>query len=184
MLSLFIKSTCDLIVYLMSNYIPREMKVQSEHTRQKLFSIKTPFLFRVLVFVCLVLGWKLNPVVSAVYSPEFYAGRRTCPSPCVTISFMSIFLLLICFVLQFLRHLNFLPPQHPTPLILTFITSLFPFFFRATCNWAKSVFSPRSMLSRTNATTNCHLCYKTSTFCKPLKQSSVQAFLPFTSPES
>ncbi|XP_059204366.1 RNA binding protein fox-1 homolog 1 isoform X3 [Centropristis striata] len=31
-------------------------------------------------------GWKLNPVVSAVYSPEFYAGRRTCPSPSVTIS--------------------------------------------------------------------------------------------------
>uniref|UniRef100_A0A3Q3IJ65 RRM domain-containing protein n=1 Tax=Monopterus albus TaxID=43700 RepID=A0A3Q3IJ65_MONAL len=26
-------------------------------------------------------GWKFNPVVSAVYSPEFYAGRRTCPSP-------------------------------------------------------------------------------------------------------
>uniref|UniRef100_A0A3Q3FI62 RNA binding protein fox-1 homolog 1 n=1 Tax=Labrus bergylta TaxID=56723 RepID=A0A3Q3FI62_9LABR len=25
-------------------------------------------------------GWKLNPVVSAVYSPEFYAGKRTSPS--------------------------------------------------------------------------------------------------------
>lgn len=28
------------------------------------------------VFVYLFAGWKLNPVVGAVYSPEFYAGKE------------------------------------------------------------------------------------------------------------
>lgn len=48
-----------------------------------------------LLLLCLILGWKLNPVVSAVYSPEFYAGTRTCPSPSVTIFSALIFHLLI-----------------------------------------------------------------------------------------
>lgn len=75
-------------------------------------------------------GWKLNPVVSAVYSPEFYAGRKTCPSPSVTISFAVIFLPLIRFVLRLLWHLHFFPsPCSPLSsfFTVTFITSTFPF---------------------------------------------------------
>lgn len=102
----------------------------------------------------LISGWKLNPVVSAVYSPEFYAGRKTCPSPSVTISFAVIFLPLIRFVLGRLRHLHFLhppPPSLPHSLFtLTFITSPFSLFLQ-TCNQAKSVYSTRgALLSHTN----------------------------------
>lgn len=107
------------------------------------------------VLICLILGWKLNPVVSAVYSPEFYAGRKMCPSPSITDSFVVMFLPLIHFVLQLLRHLHFLhllttpPPFHFNLHHLCFS------LFLQTCNQAKSVCSITSpLLSHTNVTTS------------------------------
>lgn len=101
--SLFIKSSCDIRVFKIPAWITNHNKT--------LFPVS--FSSSVCLAVWLVAGWKLNPVVSAVYSPEFYAGRRTCPSPFVTISFVVIFLLLIHFVLQLLRHLHFLLLLYP-----------------------------------------------------------------------
>lgn len=72
-------------------------------------------LFCLFLLMFLVSGWKLNPVVSAVYSPEFYAGRRTFASSSVTIFVISL-VSLIHFVRQHLWHLHFLHHPKPPPL--------------------------------------------------------------------